>query len=133
MTLLLGEKLRRLRLQNNLSISALARHLGAVKRAHVSNVEANRRPPSLHFVILVANYFGVTSDYLLRDTIPVDILPIPGRAQSSQQTTLPEQFGGKLHYLREQSGISQTELAKRLGLRGHARELSRKWSPRSFY
>jgi transcriptional regulator with XRE-family HTH domain len=66
-----GEKLRTLRLQQGLSQKDLMRRLGLASRAYISNLEANRKMPSLDLVAKVANFFGVTTDYLLRESIPI--------------------------------------------------------------
>ena len=51
---------------------ALAHQLGLARQGHVSNLEMGRKEPSLELVVLVADLFGVSTDYLLRDTVPVE-------------------------------------------------------------
>jgi transcriptional regulator with XRE-family HTH domain len=65
-----GEKVRTLRLEKGLSQRELARNLGLASRAYISNLEAGRKAPSLELVVQIADLFGVTTDYLLRDPIP---------------------------------------------------------------
>jgi transcriptional regulator with XRE-family HTH domain len=66
---LFGKKLRTLRLDHNLTQVALARQLGLAGQAHLSNLEAGRKLPSLDLVVQIADLFGVTTDYLLCDAI----------------------------------------------------------------
>lgn len=69
---LFGPKLRALRLQQRLSQAELAHELGLTRQGYVSNMEIGWRDPSLAIVMRVADYFNVSTDYLLRDTVPVD-------------------------------------------------------------
>jgi transcriptional regulator with XRE-family HTH domain len=67
-----GEKLRGLRQQRNLKQTDVAQGLALVSQAHISYLEANRKDPSIDLVLKIADFFGVTTDYLLRDSIPID-------------------------------------------------------------
>ena len=120
MALLLGEKLRRLRLAQGWTHTDLAHQLGTVGRSHVSNVEAQRRPPSLLFVLQIARLFSATTDYLLCDTIPIDAAATYISTRTSDQPNLPELFGAKMREQRLQHGMTQNELAQRLGLAANA-------------
>jgi transcriptional regulator with XRE-family HTH domain len=68
---LFGEKLRRLRLQHARTQLGVSQHLGLQTQAHISLLESGRSEPSLTLVLKVADLFGVTTDYLLRDEIPI--------------------------------------------------------------
>lgn len=68
---LLGHKVRQLRHAHHLSQRDLAERLQLVSRAYVSNLEAGRRMPSLALLVRIADAFGVTTDYLLRDDMPM--------------------------------------------------------------
>jgi transcriptional regulator with XRE-family HTH domain len=114
-----GEKLRYLRLQQDQTQSDLARQIAA-KRAHINNLEAGRRTPSLDLVLRLAEVFGVMTDYLLRDTIPVDMAtsyPITRLSASEPASRL---FGRKLRYLRERHQMTQAAVAIQLGLSANA-------------
>lgn len=74
---LFGAKLRYLRLQHRVLQSDLATQLGLARQGYVSNLENNRTEPSLDLVVRVADRFGVSTDYLLRDTVAVDDLHPP--------------------------------------------------------
>jgi DNA-binding XRE family transcriptional regulator len=63
---LLGEKLRYLRMQRQMTQVELAQQLGLARQGYVSNLEAGRKAPSLDLVVQIADLFGVTTDYLLR-------------------------------------------------------------------
>lgn len=58
------ERLRKLRLENNLSLSQLAGQISSTKQA-ISNWENGYRAPSLEATIEIANYFEVSLDYLV--------------------------------------------------------------------
>jgi transcriptional regulator with XRE-family HTH domain len=68
----LGEKLRYLREKRKLTQADLAQKLGLARQGYVSNLETGRKAPSLELVVHIADVFGVTTDYLLRDSIPVE-------------------------------------------------------------
>jgi transcriptional regulator with XRE-family HTH domain len=89
-------------------------------RAHIGNVETNSRPPSLLFVLRIARLFGITTDYLLRDTIPIEVAANHTVTDPSDQTALPMLFGAKLRQLRRQHALAQTELATQLSLANNA-------------
>jgi transcriptional regulator with XRE-family HTH domain len=67
-----GEKLRGLRRQRSLKQTDVAQGLELVSQAHISYLESNRKEPSIDLVLKIAAFFGVTTDYLLRDSIPID-------------------------------------------------------------
>jgi transcriptional regulator with XRE-family HTH domain len=70
---LLGEKVRFLRTQRQITQVELAQRLGLARQGHISNIEAGRKIPSLDVVVQIADLFGVTTDYLLRDVVPVEV------------------------------------------------------------
>ncbi len=72
MSRLFGAKLRYLRTQQGLTQEDLARQLGLARQGHISNLEMSRKAPSIELVVQVADLFGVTTDYLLRDTVSVE-------------------------------------------------------------
>lgn len=61
---MLHEKIRRLRTIHNLSQVNLANALGISKQC-VSNWENDNILPSIEMLIKIANYFSVSTDYLL--------------------------------------------------------------------
>ncbi len=64
MNLKFSERLKELRIDAKISKSKLAKQIGYSYRA-VDMWENNLRTPSIDAVYLLAQYFGVTSDYLL--------------------------------------------------------------------
>jgi DNA-binding XRE family transcriptional regulator len=72
MVRLFGQKLLYLRRSKQLTQAQLAERLGTVTQSYISHLEAGRKEPSLEFVLMVADIFNISLDYLLRDTIPVD-------------------------------------------------------------
>jgi transcriptional regulator with XRE-family HTH domain len=68
---LFGTKLRALRLGRTLSQTDLAHQLGLARRGYISNLETGRKAPSLELVVQIADLFEVTTDYLLRESLPV--------------------------------------------------------------
>lgn len=71
---LFGAKLAYLRSQHNMTQVELARALGLMRQGYISNLEASRKAPSLDLVVRVADLFGVSCDYLLRDSIAVEVM-----------------------------------------------------------
>lgn len=63
-----GSRLKRLRQDFNLTQTALAEHLGVVPSA-VGKYESNKHPqsyPSVEALLKIADFFNVSTDYLLR-------------------------------------------------------------------
>jgi transcriptional regulator with XRE-family HTH domain len=67
-----GEKLRSLRRQRKLTQVDVSQALALGTQAHISNLESNRKEPSIDLLLKIADVFGVSTDYLLRDAIPVN-------------------------------------------------------------
>jgi transcriptional regulator with XRE-family HTH domain len=113
-----GAKLRRLREHNRLTKTTLAQRIGLASHAHIVRLEAGQDRPSLDLVIRIASLFGVTTDYLLRDTIPVEAI----------QLTVHESVGGidagalgmRVRALRKRHGLQQVALAQRLDRAGQS-------------
>lgn len=59
-----AERLRELRIEKGLSQNELAKELG-LSHAAISRWESDLRQPAASAIIMLAKYFGVTSDYLL--------------------------------------------------------------------
>jgi transcriptional regulator with XRE-family HTH domain len=70
-----GSKLRYLRKRRKLTQVELAEALQLRTQAHLSLLESGRSEPSIAFVIQLADFFGVTLDYLLWDEITVEESP----------------------------------------------------------
>lgn len=92
-----GEKLQRLRQKAGLSQDALAERLN-VSRQAVSRWERNETMPETEKVVALAELFGVSTDYLLRDQ--------PERQAETRQTEPPPQrdWVDKLGYLAKTKG-----------------------------
>jgi len=101
-----GNKLRYLRRRHNLTQSDLARWLVLVSQSYISYLESHRKTPSLELVLRVADVFGITTEYLLRDDIPIDLPTLPDATPASTQddTPLLHHLGAKLKTLRRQRG-----------------------------
>ena len=63
----LGDRIRKLRTEKELEQKELAQIL-QVHKGTVSNWENNKRIPDSEMLIKIANYFSVTTDYLLGNT-----------------------------------------------------------------
>src|SRR5829696_5428266 len=107
---LFGDKLRELRRARGITQTDLAHQLGLATHAQVSHLETRRSAPSLDVVIRAADCFSVTTDYLLRDTIPIDH-PTLFTAQSKSTWAVSQHFGAKLRQLRKQRDMTQVDLA----------------------
>jgi transcriptional regulator with XRE-family HTH domain len=68
-----GEKLRILRERRGMTQRDLAYALGYVTSGYISEVETNKKKPSLDLVLKVAQVFQVTTDQLTRDDFELDI------------------------------------------------------------
>ena len=62
----IGTKIQKLRKQHGLSQEQLAETLG-VSRQAVSKWEAEQSVPDVDKIVLICDYFGVTTDYILRN------------------------------------------------------------------
>ena len=63
----LGDRIRKLRTEKELEQKELAQ-IVQVHKGTVSNWENNKRIPDSEMLIKIANYFSVTTDYLLGNT-----------------------------------------------------------------
>ena len=61
---MLNERIREVRILNNISQVELAKKLGVTKQS-VSNWENDNIQPSVEMVVKIAKLFSVTTDYLL--------------------------------------------------------------------
>lgn len=68
----LGHKLRRLRERAGLSQAEFAPHIGLSEssKGYISEIESGKKIPPAETVLRIAQFFNVTTDYLLRDDIP---------------------------------------------------------------
>ncbi len=62
------EKLKYLRKQRGISQRNLARQLG-IAESHIGILESRRGKPTAELVIKIADFFGVTTDVLIRDEL----------------------------------------------------------------
>jgi len=78
----LGDRLRQLREERDLSLRELAQHLGGVTAAHLSDIEFGRRYPSDELLAKLARFFRVSEAQLRAlDTRP-PVEEIRRRAQA---------------------------------------------------
>jgi transcriptional regulator with XRE-family HTH domain len=62
-----GERLKALREESNLTMEQLGAALG-IKKQTISRYESNQREPEYATLIRIAEFFGVSTDYLLGRT-----------------------------------------------------------------
>lgn len=110
---LFGEKLRALRTEHQLTQAQLAEQLGLATQSHLSYLERGKSEPSVALAVRAAGILGVTVDYLLRDTIPLD-RPDSSSFSPAQGDEVARQFGERLRGLRTHRGMSQVQLADHL-------------------
>ena len=67
-----GEKLRALREEYGFSYRKLGAEIG-IAHNHILNIEAGHRKPSLDLVIKIAEYFEVSFDELLDDSVDLKL------------------------------------------------------------
>lgn len=116
---LLGTKLRSLRSERSLSQTQLSQQLSLATQSHISYLEAGHALPSTELLLQIADLFGVTTDYLLRDDTPVDAA-LHTEAPTPSQSPSGRLFGRKLRHLRRQRKLTQLEVAQDLGLASHS-------------
>lgn len=92
-------RIKELRIQNNISQKDLAETIGVAPNT-LSQYETGKREPDNSTLIKLAQYFGVTVDYLLKNETPSEV---------------PPNFPARLKYLREQKGETQEQLAEAMG------------------
>lgn len=102
---MLGERLERLRVEHGLSQDQLAEAVG-LTRAAVSHYEKGRRRPDFDTVRKLADFFRVSTDYLLGLT----------DQPSPQEGSKIEVFARRLRESRIKKGMEIRELAERLKL-----------------
>jgi transcriptional regulator with XRE-family HTH domain len=107
-------KLRHLRHRQGSTQAQLARQLGLTSHTHISHLESGRKSPSLDLVLRVARYFGITTDYLLRDTIPATADTAQTTTYAAPEARFPQRFSAKLRHLRKQRGMTQDDLARQM-------------------
>lgn len=118
-----GEKLRTLRQNRAWTQQELATKLGA-GRIHISNLEHNKKAPSVEMVIKVSDLFGVSADVLIRDELNLD--ESPSGTQLLKDEVLVKRFGEKLRTLRQNRAWTQQQLADEMGIgRAHVSDMER--------
>jgi transcriptional regulator with XRE-family HTH domain len=68
-----GEKLHALRVAQGLTLDELARALGYRAHGYMSELEAGKKLPTVEFTVIVARFFDVTLDQLLRDDLDLPV------------------------------------------------------------
>jgi transcriptional regulator with XRE-family HTH domain len=115
-----GAKLHRLRESQGLTLQELAHRLGLISRSHISNLESGHDRPSLDVVMRTAALFGITTDSLLRDTVPATSIISSGLQESNIPNVSPMGIAQQVRALRQAQGLTQAVLAKQLGLAGQS-------------
>ena len=67
-----GEKLRELRKAHGLTVVDIAAQLGYASNGYISEIERNKKQPTVEFVLKVARLFDVSTDVLLKDELELD-------------------------------------------------------------
>jgi transcriptional regulator with XRE-family HTH domain len=128
---LFGEKLRYLRRRRGLVQVDLAPQLGLAGQGYLTNLETGADVASLATILRVANFFSISADALLRDSVPIEDLEGHLQRHNKKLELSPEYFGGRLRELRLQHGMTQAAIARILGLTRQSTvsnlEASRKW------
>ena len=87
----IGEKLRELRLSKNLKLANLAKVINRSYQAY-SQYELGKRQPSIDMIVIIAKFYGISSDYLLGltdDPTPY-YLGKPGNLKELNVTGMPK-------------------------------------------
>src|SRR4029079_2936405 len=83
---LFAEKLRYVRQQRAVTQAQLAERLALASHAHIANLEAGRDVPSLELIVRIAQSLDVSTDFFLRDTLPVEnsVAPVVSSSSNDQ-------------------------------------------------
>lgn len=111
---LFGAKLKHARRECRLTQGELAHRLALNSHTHISHLESGRKSPSLDLVVRLSQVVAVTTDYLLRDTIPVAAFPAHRLVGEADTWSGEDSFGHRLRHLRSHHGLLQADLAERL-------------------
>lgn len=87
--MILADKITRLRKKNGWSQEELAEKMN-VSRQAVSKWESAQTVPDLEKILMLANFFGVTTDYLLKDEIESEEFSSGGEDSAVRRLTLSE-------------------------------------------
>jgi transcriptional regulator with XRE-family HTH domain len=94
----------------------LACSLGLKSHSHIAKLERGEAP-SLALAVRIACLLEVSTDALLRDSIPVEAVDIPLSATFQKAETVELiDFGRRMRTLRLHHQLSQRELAHQLGV-----------------
>jgi len=80
----------------------------------VTNLEAGRRAASLDLIVQIAAFFSISTDYLLRDDVPVSPIAAHRVAWPSLPTPPLAYFGHRLRDIRRRQNLTQTALTSQL-------------------
>jgi transcriptional regulator with XRE-family HTH domain len=125
-----GEKLRYLRQQHSITQIELAESLGLIAQGQISLLENARRQPSLSVVVAIARLFGVTTDYLIQDNLPIEVVSTYRADDSIVEVQPLRLFAAKLRHLRAQHQLTQIDLMQHLPpyTQAHISQLERGYS-----
>src|SRR5215212_6826557 len=92
---LLGQKLRYLRQKYRLTQVELASQLALSSYTHITKLEADQRTPSLDLVIRMATVLKQSTEYFLRDAIPIETPVELDQLLEPNTAGVPQLFGPK--------------------------------------
>lgn len=98
---MLGEKIAEQRKKLGLSQEELAEKLN-ISQKSISKYELGNRKPQYKVLVRMAEYFGVTTDYLLGVT---------DSTENEPESSVTRKFGNRLRELRVSEGITQFQMA----------------------
>lgn len=107
---MLSEKLKELRLKNKDAQADIAKVIGVSRQAY-NNYEAGIRTPDSNTLVALANYFGVTTDYLLgRTDTPMPVSSAASFVDGKSYEDMPEEA---LQQLREYEAFLREKYKKK--------------------
>lgn len=66
-----GEKIKALRTRRGITLKELAGALGLSAHGYLSELESNKKVPTVELVIKISDFFNVSTDELLKDDLKV--------------------------------------------------------------
>lgn len=108
-----GQRLKELRTEKKINQQQLSEILDTAK-SNISKYESDKVEPNINMISTIAQYFNVSSDYLLGLS---DLrLPYGLTEHAYEQTSLQDEMGQSIRYCICKSGLDDKEVAEKIGV-----------------
>jgi transcriptional regulator with XRE-family HTH domain len=79
-----GEKLKMLRVRQQLTLQQFAESLGYSAHGYLSELESGKKAPSIELVLIVSRVYNISTDVLLKDELDLRIEAIELKSEHKQ-------------------------------------------------